>query len=185
MKTQRRERWLPECLLGARHLRSRHFSNAFWGQHHHSQLQVSESQGPGRFSPWCQFTRLGVSELDSNPRTAWLENTCVLSSISILLPLFTTFVKRAGQGLLFPFYMALVVISLPMQETQETGLQSLGWEDTLEKEMQPTSVFLPGKIHGQRSPVGYGPWGWTQLSTEKYKTSCLTSHKQLISSRNK
>ena len=23
---------------------------------------------------------------------------------------------------------------------------------------QPTSVFLPGKSHGQRSLVGYGPW---------------------------
>ena len=24
---------------------------------------------------------------------------------------------------------------------------------------QPTPVFLPGKFHGQRSLVGYGPWG--------------------------
>ena len=24
---------------------------------------------------------------------------------------------------------------------------------------QPTPVFLPGKFHGQRSPVGYSPWG--------------------------
>ena len=23
----------------------------------------------------------------------------------------------------------------------------------------PTPVFLPGKSHGQRSLVGYGPWG--------------------------
>ena len=34
---------------------------------------------------------------------------------------------------------------------QETGVQSLGWEDPLEKEMQPTPVFLPGKSHGPRS----------------------------------
>ena len=25
--------------------------------------------------------------------------------------------------------------------------------------MQPTAVFLPGKAHGQRSLVGYSPWG--------------------------
>ena len=25
--------------------------------------------------------------------------------------------------------------------------------------MQPTPVFLPGKFHGQRSLVGYSPWG--------------------------
>ena len=24
---------------------------------------------------------------------------------------------------------------------------------------QPTPVFLPGKFHGQRSLVGYSPWG--------------------------
>ena len=32
---------------------------------------------------------------------------------------------------------------------QETWVQSLGWEDPLEKEMATTSVFLPGKPHGQ------------------------------------
>ena len=40
-----------------------------------------------------------------------------------------------------------------MEETQET--RSLGWEDPLEEKMQPTPVFLPGKFHGQSSPVGY------------------------------
>ena len=34
-------------------------------------------------------------------------------------------------------------------------VQSLGWEDPLEKGMQPTPVFLPGESHGQRSLVGY------------------------------
>ena len=27
------------------------------------------------------------------------------------------------------------------------------------RKWQPTSVFLPGEFHGQRSLVGYGPWG--------------------------
>ena len=39
---------------------------------------------------------------------------------------------------------------------QETWVQSLGWENPLEKEMAP--VFLPGKCHGQRSLDGYSPW---------------------------
>ena len=30
---------------------------------------------------------------------------------------------------------------------QETWVQPLGWEDPLEKEMQPTLVFLPEKFH--------------------------------------
>ena len=34
---------------------------------------------------------------------------------------------------------------------QETQVQILDWEDPLEKEMQPTPVFLPGEFHGQRS----------------------------------
>ena len=38
-------------------------------------------------------------------------------------------------------------------------VQSLGQEDPLEKEMQPTPVFLPGKSHGQGSLVGYSPRG--------------------------
>ena len=46
-------------------------------------------------------------------------------------------------------------IHLPMQETQ---IQSLGQEDSLEKEMA-TPVFLPGKSHGQRSLVDCSPWG--------------------------
>ena len=40
---------------------------------------------------------------------------------------------------------------------QETRVQSLGQEDTLEKGMAPTPVFLPGKSHGQRSLTGYSP----------------------------
>ena len=28
---------------------------------------------------------------------------------------------------------------------------------------QPTSVFLPGKTHGERSVVGYSPWGSQKL----------------------
>ena len=35
----------------------------------------------------------------------------------------------------------------------------LGGEDPLEKEMEPTPVFLPGKSHGWRNLAGYTPWG--------------------------
>ena len=37
-------------------------------------------------------------------------------------------------------------MNLPaMQVIQETQIQSLGWEDPLEKEMAATPVFLPGE----------------------------------------
>ena len=42
---------------------------------------------------------------------------------------------------------------------QETQVQSLGWEAPLEKEMATYSSILAGKSHGQRSLVGYSPWG--------------------------
>ena len=29
---------------------------------------------------------------------------------------------------------------------------------------QPTPVFLPGEYHGQRSLVGYSPWGCKELN---------------------
>ena len=33
------------------------------------------------------------------------------------------------------------------------------------RKWQPTPVFLPGKSHGQRSLVGYSPWGCKELDT--------------------
>ena len=33
------------------------------------------------------------------------------------------------------------------------------------RKWQPTPVFLPGKFHGQRSLVGYSPWGPKELET--------------------
>ena len=43
---------------------------------------------------------------------------------------------------------------------RETWVQCLGWED-LEKEMATHST--PGKSHGQRSLIGYSPWGCQEL----------------------
>ena len=40
---------------------------------------------------------------------------------------------------------------------QETWVQSLGREDTLEKGILPTPVFLPGKSYEHRSLEGYSP----------------------------
>ena len=48
---------------------------------------------------------------------------------------------------------------------QETQVQSLGWDDPLEKEMATHSVFLPRKSYGQGSLEGYSPWGGKELDT--------------------
>ena len=46
-----------------------------------------------------------------------------------------------------------------LQANAGDRVRSLGWEDPLEKEMQRTPVLLPGKFDGQRSLMGYSPWG--------------------------
>ena len=35
------------------------------------------------------------------------------------------------------------------------------------REWEPTLVFLTGEFHGQRSLVGYSPWGHKELDTTK------------------
>ena len=50
-----------------------------------------------------------------------------------------------------------MVKSVPVM--QETQVWSLVWGDPLEEGMKSTPVFLPGVSHGQRSLVGYSPWG--------------------------
>ena len=59
--------------------------------------------------------------------------------------------------------MAQMVKKLPAM--QETRVQSLGQEDPLEKEWQPTPVFLPEESHGQRSLVRYSPWSHKESDT--------------------
>ena len=61
--------------------------------------------------------------------------------------------------------VAQMVKNLPA--TQETWVQSLGWEDPLEEEMITHSRFLPGASHGQRSLVGYSPWDRKELDMTK------------------
>ena len=43
---------------------------------------------------------------------------------------------------------------------------------------QPTPIFLPGESHGQRSLVGYSPWGREELDTTErlhVHKVCLTT----------
>ena len=56
-----------------------------------------------------------------------------------------------------------MVKNLPMQETQETQVLSLGQEEPLEEEMAAHSSVLAGESHGQRSLAGYSPRGHRDL----------------------
>ena len=48
---------------------------------------------------------------------------------------------------------------------RETWVQSLGWEDLLEKEMATHSSILALKISWTEEPGGYSPWGHKELNT--------------------
>ena len=67
---------------------------------------------------------------------------------------------------------------LPMQETQrcmrhrfDPWLRKIPWR----REWLPTPGFLPGEFHGQRSLMGYRPWGHKELDiTEQLNwTECF------------
>ena len=68
---------------------------------------------------------------------------------------------------------------------QESRVQSLSWQDPLDKEMATHSIFLSGESHGQGEPgelqsvgskrVGHEQLTLTQLSSEK--ATCLQRRK--------
>ena len=50
---------------------------------------------------------------------------------------------------------------------QQTRVPSLGQEYPLEREWLPSPIFLAGEFHGQRSLIGYSPWGHRESDTIK------------------
>ena len=64
----------------------------------------------------------------------------------------------------------VVQITKHLPTIRETQVQSLGWEDPLEKEMATHSSILAWRIPRQRSLVGSSPWG----RKESDKTERLT-----------
>ena len=56
----------------------------------------------------------------------------------------------------------------------ETWVQSLGWEDPLEKEMATHSSILAWKISGRRRLVDCSPWGRKESDTTEQLHFLLT-----------
>ena len=62
-----------------------------------------------------------------------------------------------------------------MQETQETWFRSWVGKIPWSRKWQPTPLFLPGRFHGQRSLVGYSPWGHKESDlTERERAQAHT-----------
>ena len=65
-----------------------------------------------------------------------------------------------------------------MQETQETQIQSWGWEDPVEQEMATqSSILCQENPHGWRSLAGYSPWGHKESDMTERLTHTHTTHK--------
>ena len=79
------------------------------------------------------------------------------------------FEQTPGDSEVFP--VAQMVKNLPA--TQETWVQSLGWR----RQWQSTPVFLPEESHGQRSCVGYSPWGCKESDMTEQLTLLLGDSK--------
>ena len=50
-------------------------------------------------------------------------------------------------------------------DKRDSEVQSLSWEDPLEKEMATHSSILAWKFHGWRSLAGYSPWDRKESDT--------------------
>ena len=73
--------------------------------------------------------------------------------------------------------MVQTVKNLP--EMQETQVQSLGWEDPLEKGMATHSSILAWKFDGQRSLTSYSSWGCKELDmTEQLRLTYICIYKE-------
>ena len=69
-------------------------------------------------------------------------------------------------------------ISKNLPAMQETQVQTLGWEDSLEKGMTTHSRFLAWRIHGQRTVAGYSPWGHKEADTTEQLSLSLYTHER-------
>ena len=76
----------------------------------------------------------------------------------------TSLVAQAVRNL--PAIPYLPAIAPAMQETQVWSLvRKIPWR----RQWLPTPVYLPGESHGQRSLMGYSPWGCTELDMTQGK----------------
>ena len=92
------------------------------------------------------------------------EPSASMEFIAMSLSLHFMMSQQGSRG----FSSGSAVKNLPaMQENQarDMGLIPGSGRSPGERKWQPTPVFLPGKLYGQRSLVGYSPWGCKESDT--------------------
>ena len=73
---------------------------------------------------------------------------------------------------------AVTITNLPA--IQEIQVYSMDWEKFGRREGQSTPVFLLGEVHGQRSLVGYCPWGHKESDRTERFSLCFFLDKDKI-----
>ena len=84
--------------------------------------------------------------------------------------------------------VVLVVKNLPANAGDRRGFSPWVWKIPWRRAWQPTPVFLPGESHGERSLVGYSPWGckesdvteWLSMHIRVCKHPSLQTNKAKI-----
>ena len=60
------------------------------------------------------------------------------------------------------------------------GFSSWVWKIPWWRKCQPTPVFLLGESHGQRSLLGYSPWGHKESDTTEVTKACTVDYLKLF-----
>ena len=69
------------------------------------------------------------------------------------------------------------MVKNPPANAGDTWVRKIPWS----RLGQPTPVFLPRNFHGQRSLVGYSPWGHKESDTTEHTCTLICSLDVVIS----
>ena len=112
------------------------------------------------------------------PQRCFHEFICHILSLGNTLVKISPFLLWNLSSVLLGCTIALSLVAQMAKNppaTKETWVQSLGWDDLLEKKMVTHSSILTWEIHGQRSLAGYNPWSLKELDTTERLTLLLSS----------
>ena len=125
------------------------------------------------------FSR-GFSRPRDQTRISW--DSCTAGRF---FTIWTRYVKccRVKQGL--PWWLRGQSVCLQCRRpTFDPWVGKIPWR----RKWQPTPVFLPGEVHGQRSLVGHSPWGHKELDSTEWLMcywwqSCAASPSRVVVNR--
>ena len=125
------------------------------------------------FDPWrknevCLFTAyLNMKVVPSLPHSGQLK-TLIKGTLSFWLQ------KQKLEFGWVPLVAQMIRICL---QCRRPGFNSWVGKISWRREWLPTPVFLPGESYGERSLVGYSPWGHKELDTTEQLTLSLSLFK--------